>query len=131
MLTFRRRPRVMAASPASSQAEIATNIARVRDAIAESAARAGRDPASIRLIAVSKTFPAECVADAYNCGMRDFGENRVQEFLQKRSALNLPGAVFHMIGHLQTNKASQAAAFDYIQTVDSEKLARRLNEAAE
>jgi PLP dependent protein len=114
----------------SSRSDIEANIARVRDAMAESAARAHRDTSEIRLVAVSKTFPAEAIVDAYHCGLRHFGENRVQEFLQKRAALDLPGAQFHLIGHLQTNKVSQATAFDYIQTIDSERLALKFNEAA-
>ncbi|MBI2816987.1 MAG: YggS family pyridoxal phosphate-dependent enzyme [Acidobacteria bacterium] len=111
-------------------AEIAANLAAVRDQIASSAKRASRDPSAIKLIAVSKTFPPEYITAAYECGHRDFGENRVQEFQQKLPKLHLPAAVFHLIGHLQTNKVSQAMSFDCIQTVDSERLARKLNEAA-
>ncbi|MBI3894575.1 MAG: YggS family pyridoxal phosphate-dependent enzyme [Acidobacteria bacterium] len=110
--------------------DIAVNIARVREQIAESASRAGRDPASIRLVAVSKTFPPEKIQQAYECGLRDFGENRVQEFQQKLPYLNLPGATFHLIGHLQSNKVHQAMAFDWIQTLDSKRLALRLQQAA-
>lgn len=110
--------------------DIVANLQRVRNLIAETAARAGRDPATIRLIAVSKTFPAQQIMEAYECGQRDFGENRVQEFRQKLPQLRLPEAKFHLIGHLQTNKVSQAMAFDFIETVDSERLAVRLHEAA-
>lgn len=113
-----------------SSNNIAANLSRVRELITASAGRAGRDPAIIRLIAVSKTFPAQRIMEAYDCGQREFGENRVQEFQQKLSQLHLPGAVFHLIGHLQTNKVSQAMSFDCIHTVDSERLARKLNEAA-
>jgi pyridoxal phosphate enzyme (YggS family) len=81
-------------------------------------------------VAVTKTFPPEIIRAGYECGLRDFGENRVQEFCEKRSQLNLPDARFHLIGHLQSNKVHQAMSFDWIQTVDSERLARRLNEAA-
>jgi pyridoxal phosphate enzyme (YggS family) len=115
----------------SAPADIAANLARVREQIAVNAARAGRDPASIRLVAVTKNFPPEVVRAGYECGLRDFGENRVQEFCEKLPQLNLPGARFHLIGHLQSNKVHQAMSFDWIQTVDSERLARRLNEAAE
>ena len=110
--------------------EISANLARVREVIAASAARAGRDLASIRLIAVTKTFPAETIRTAYECGLREFGENRVQEFVEKWSQLDLPETRFHLIGHLQTNKVSQAMSFSWIQTIDGERLARRLNQAA-
>ena len=110
--------------------EIRNNLKHVREAISASAIRAGRDASSVRLIAVSKTFPAERIAEAYACGQRDFGENRVQEFCEKLAQLHLPDAKFHFIGHLQSNKVSQAAAFDWIDTIDSERLARRLNESA-
>ncbi|MBI3934695.1 MAG: YggS family pyridoxal phosphate-dependent enzyme [Acidobacteria bacterium] len=110
--------------------EIAANVARVREQIASSAARAGRYPSSIRLIAVTKTFPAETIRAAYECGLREFGENRVQEFFEKLPHLHLPEARFHLIGHLQSNKVSHALSFSWIQTLDSDRLARRLNEAA-
>ncbi len=110
--------------------QIRENLSRVRGEIAGAAQRAGRDPAAVRLIAVSKTFPAEAIAEAYQQGQREFGENRVQEFLQKRSSLDLQGIAFHLIGHLQTNKAAHATGFDWIQTIDSERLARKLNDAA-
>jgi pyridoxal phosphate enzyme (YggS family) len=113
----------------SATTDIAANLARVRGQIASAAARVRRDAASVRLIAVTKTFPAETVRAAYECGLRDFGENRVQEFLEKRSRLDVPEARFHLIGHLQSNKVSHATAFDWIETVDSERLARRLNDA--
>ena len=111
-------------------ADIAANVFRVREQMAEAAIRAGRDPSSVRLVAVTKTFPPETVQAAYECGLRDFGENRVQEFRQKLPSLHTPGATFHLIGHLQTNKVHPALAFDWIQTVDSERLARRLSQAA-
>lgn len=111
-------------------ADIAANVSRVREQMAEAASRAGRDPASVRLVAVTKTFPAGTVQAGYECGLRDFGENRVQEFCQKLPSLHTPGATFHLIGHLQSNKVQQATAFDWIQTVDSERLARRLSQAA-
>ena len=110
--------------------EIAANVSRVREQMAEAAARSGRDPASVRLVAVTKTFPAATVQAAYECGLRDFGENRVQEFQEKLASLRTPGAVFHLIGHLQSNKVRPAMSFDWIETVDSERLARRLSQAA-
>jgi pyridoxal phosphate enzyme (YggS family) len=109
---------------------IEANIFRVREQIAEAAARSERDAAAVRLVAVTKTFPAELVQAAYDCSLRDFGENRVQEFQEKLPRLRTPGAVFHLIGHLQSNKVRPATAFDWIETVDSERLARRLSQAA-
>lgn len=113
---------------------IAGNWADVRRKMAAAARDAGRDPETIRLIAITKTFPAATVRAAYDAGLREFGENRVQEFQSKVVALNpacmMPEAQFHLIGHLQSNKAAPALAFDWIQTIDSERLARRLDEAA-
>jgi len=106
-------------------------LAAVRDRIARSGARAHRDPAGILLLAVTKVFPASAIEEAYALGLRDFGENYVQEFEEKAPRVqNLPGARFHLIGHLQSNKSNKAAElFNTIQTVDSPKLARRLNDA--
>lgn len=102
----------------------------VEERIRRAAAKAGRRRDEITLIAVSKTFPAAAIREAFEAGLRDFGENYVQEFEAKRPALaDLAGVRFHLIGHLQSNKARRAAElFDSIQTVDSTKLARRLNE---
>ena len=112
---------------------IAENIAEVRQRIAAAAHRAGRDPEKIVLMAVSKTFPAERIREAYNAGLRIFGENRVQEFSGKAGALrDLHEAEWHMIGHLQSNKAAPAAeAFAAIDSLDSLKLAAKLNASAE
>jgi pyridoxal phosphate enzyme (YggS family) len=103
----------------------------VRGRIARAAERSGRDPAGILLLAVTKIFPASVIAEAYDLGLRDFGENYVQEFEDKAPAVRgLDGARFHLIGHLQSNKSKKAAElFDAIQTVDAPKLARRLNES--
>jgi pyridoxal phosphate enzyme (YggS family) len=111
---------------------IAENITRVRERIAAAAARAGRDPSTITLMAVSKTFPAERIAEAYASGLRVFGENRVQEFASKGEGLrNLTAAKWRLIGHLQTNKAAKAAElFDAVDSLDSLKLAEKLNDAA-
>lgn len=111
----------------------AENIARVREHIASAARRAGRDPGEIELMAVTKTISPDKIRDVYDAGIRLFGENRVQEFEGKISALeSLPGARFHMIGHLQSNKATRAAEiFGEIESVDSIRLARRLDSAAE
>ena len=112
---------------------IRERLEQVRERIARAAERAGRDPASITLIAVSKVKPSADIVEAYEAGQRDFGESYVQEFQTKRLELpELPGARFHLIGHLQSNKSRIAAElFDVIQTVDSEKLARRLNDQTE
>jgi len=109
------------------------NLAAVRERIARSAERARRDPAEITLLAVTKIFPAAAIQEAYELGLRDFGENYVQEFEGKAPAVGgLAGARFHLIGHLQSNKAKRAAElFQAIQTVDSAKLARRLDEAGQ
>jgi pyridoxal phosphate enzyme (YggS family) len=110
---------------------ISERIAEVRVRIRRAANRVGRDPDSITLLAVSKIKPAADIVAAYAAGQRDFGENYVQEFRQKSAELlELPGARFHMIGKLQSNKATPAAElFDTVHTVDSLKLARRLNSA--
>lgn len=109
---------------------IAENLAAVQQRIDDAAQRCGRDASEITLIAVSKVKPAEDIVAAYEAGQRDFGESYVQEFQQKRAELpELPGARFHFIGSLQSNKTRIAAGlFDSIQTVASEKIARRLND---
>jgi hypothetical protein len=110
---------------------IEQRLAGVRERIAQAAERAGRDPGSITLVAVSKIKPASDIVAAYEAGQRHFGENYVQEFQSKAAELpKLSGAVFHFIGKLQSNKTTPAAElFDVIQTVDSEKIARRLDGA--
>jgi pyridoxal phosphate enzyme (YggS family) len=106
-------------------------LAAVRERIARAAERARRDPAEITLLAVTKIFPASAIQEAYRLGLREFGENYVQEFEGKAPEVGrLAGARFHLIGHLQSNKSKKAAElFQVIQTVDSVKLAGRLNEA--
>jgi pyridoxal phosphate enzyme (YggS family) len=105
-------------------------LAAVRERIARAADRARRDPAGILLLAVTKVFPADIIRQAYELGLREFGENYVQEFEGKAPLVaDLPGARFHLIGHLQSNKSRKAAElFQVVQTVDSGKLARRLDE---
>jgi len=112
---------------------ISQNIAVVRERIDAAAQRAGRDPASMTLMAVSKTFAAEAIREAYAAGVRVFGENRVHEFAGKADALrDLAGAEFHLIGHLQSNKAARAAElFGAVDSLDSVKLADRVNVAAQ
>jgi pyridoxal phosphate enzyme (YggS family) len=110
---------------------IASNLAEVRDRIGEAARRAGRAATDITLVAVSKTFGAESVREAWDAGQREFGENKVQEGLQKIAAMVDIPARWHLIGHLQSNKARKAAtAFGCIQSVDSVELLQRLDEAA-
>lgn len=110
-------------------AELAGARARVLDRIADACARRGRDPGSVRLVAVSKTVPAERLRAAVAAGLTTLGENRVQEALAKVDAV--PGATWHLIGPLQSNKARRAVeAFGTIQTVDSVGLAERLSRLA-
>ncbi len=111
------------------------NLTRVRDRIANAAARAGRDVTTVTLVAVSKTHPVETLVEAYQLGMRHFGENRVEEASTKlpafKQAINDPAVVFHMIGHLQSRKADDAVTlFDRVHSVDSVKLAQRLSRFA-
>lgn len=110
---------------------LAEALERVRERIDRACARAGRNPSEITLLAVTKVFPASTIHAAWEAGLREFGENYVQEFENKASEVRyLEGARFHLIGHLQSNKSRRAAElFDVIQTVDSAKLARRLNDA--
>ena len=112
---------------------ISDNIAEIRQRIANAALRASRRPEDVTLIAVSKTFSAENIREAYVAGLRMFGESRIQEFAGKADALrDLRDVEWHMIGHLQTNKAAKAAElFAAIDSVDSLKLAEKLNAAAE
>jgi pyridoxal phosphate enzyme (YggS family) len=105
-------------------------LAKVEERIQSAVNRAGRKRHEITLVAVTKKFPAEVTREAYELGLRSFGENYVQEFERKHPLLtDLAGAEFHLIGHLQSNKARIAGElFHAIETVDSEKLARRLDQ---
>jgi len=108
------------------------NLARVEERIGRACLQAGRKRDEITLVAVTKVFPAALIREGWQAGLRDFGENYVQEFEGKfEQVKDLDGARFHLIGHLQSNKSRRAAElFHVIQTVDSPKLARRLNESA-
>jgi pyridoxal phosphate enzyme (YggS family) len=109
------------------QSNLSANLDRVKLKIREAAARAGRDAGEIKLVAVSKTHPANEVRDAINAGATVFGENKVQEAEPKISAIGRELAEWHLIGHLQSNKARRAVQlFDVIQSVDSVDLATRL-----
>ena len=108
---------------------MAANLAGVRARMASAARAAGRDPAAVRLVAVSKTHPAEAIEDAIRAGQFVFGENRVQEAQQKFPQLKAayPALELHLVGPLQTNKVRDAVAlFDVIQTLDRESLAEAL-----
>jgi PLP dependent protein len=110
---------------------IAQNLERVRERIARAAERAERRAEEITIVAASKTFPAEAIRAAYEAGLRDFGENRVQEWESKGAKIGDLDATWHLIGHLQSNKARRAAhLFDCVDSVDSLGLARKLDDAA-
>lgn len=120
--------------------QLAENLALVRARMAAAALRAGRDPQAVRLVAVSKTHPAEAIQMAYDLGVRDFGESRVEEALPKMAAVHAwlaqqPGAqpiTWHLIGHVQSRKAAAAVgSFHLIHSVDRVKLARKLAQLGE
>lgn len=111
---------------------IAARLASVRDRIARAAVAASRDPKDIRLVAVSKTKSADAIREAYDAGQRAFGENYVQELVEKADALaDLIDIEWHFIGHLQSNKARQVVRVaPLVHTVDSPNLARELGKRA-
>lgn len=110
---------------------IADNIRVILDKIAAAATACGRSPDEITLLAISKTFPPEAIVGAAEAGLRKFGENRVQEAEEKLPSLQIAGLEWHLVGHLQSNKAKKAAElFDVIHSLDSVKLAERLNRAS-
>lgn len=117
--------------------ELGEKLARLEDMIAAACRKAGRSRSEVELMAVSKTYPAATIAEAASLGLRLFGENRVQEFATKamhaaalRSECGKEDLRVHLIGHLQTNKAARAAElFDAVDSVDSVRLAEKLNEA--
>src|SRR6266850_1329312 len=106
------------------------NLLRIQERIANAAAQAGRDAVEITLIGVSKTHPANAIREAFEAGVRHFGENRVQEWEGKRAGTEGLAAAWHLIGHLQSNKAVRAAKlFHSIDSVDDLALAQRLDRA--
>jgi PLP dependent protein len=110
---------------------VRSNLAAVRERIAAAARASGRQAQDIRLIAVSKTFPQDAVRAAYDAGQRDFGENKVQEALQKQELTAGLDIRWHLIGHLQSNKVKRAAAaFAAIHSIDSVDLLERVDAAA-
>jgi PLP dependent protein len=111
-------------------AALRSRLADVRARIERAAGRAGRDPASVRLVAVSKTFPVDYVRILADAGQIDFGENKVQEALGKMDQTADRALRWHLVGHLQSNKAKKAARFDVVQSIDSAALLLKLDEAA-
>jgi PLP dependent protein len=108
---------------------LADRLERVRERIERGCARGRRDPETVKLLAVTKVFGPEAIRDGYALGLREFGENYVQEMERKAPAVaDLAGARFHLIGHLQSNKTRKASQlFSTIDSVDSAKLATRLD----
>lgn len=121
-------------SAVAAPAAIAGRLALVRARIAAACDRAGRDSADVTLIGVTKTWPAACVVEAWEAGLTDAGENRVQEALAKRAVVNGAGArlTWHLAGHLQGNKARAAVeAFEVVHSVDSTEIAERISSLAQ
>ena len=117
----------------SGSRDIAHGVVRVRERIESACERVRRDPAGVRLIAVTKTHSVDAVESAYAAGVRDFGENRMQEALPKIAEARARGidATWHLVGHLQTNKAAAAIeAFDIIHSIDSTRLAETVSRRA-
>ena len=111
--------------------DVQANCRRIIARIQEAAGRCGRDPTSIKLIAVTKTVLPDSIRQAADCGIRDIGENRLQEALPKIEALAALPLTWHFIGRLQTNKAKKVVEhFDWVQSVDRPELAEKLNQAA-
>ena len=111
---------------------VVENLEAVRRRIEVACDAAGRDPVSVRLVAVSKTRPVGEIAAAYHAGQHEFGENRAQELVAKAADLDLPGLRWSMIGHVQTNKARDVArCADEVQTIDSIRVARALDSRLE
>lgn len=107
---------------------VTENLRKIRNLLAKAAVDAGREPDSIRLLAVSKKQPVSLVLEAVAAGQRDFGENFVQEGLEKIAAVEREDLCWHFIGHLQSNKTQAVAGhFDWVHTVDRFKTAERLN----
>ena len=111
------------------ESTLTANVIAVQDRISRAATSAGREATDIRLIAVSKTFTVAHIKAAATAGLRDLGENKIQEALQKQAATPRLPVSWHFIGHLQSNKTRKATAFDWIHSVDSVDLLRRLEQA--
>src|SRR5579872_3590288 len=107
------------------------NSARVQERIHAACQRSGRRREEVRMLAVSKTVSADLIREAYECGLKEFGENRVQEAAAKRPALSGLDVMWHLIGHLQTNKARLARElFNWFHAVDSLRVAQKLDQVA-
>jgi PLP dependent protein len=112
--------------------DLPTRLASVRENIAAALERSGRAGGAVTIVAVTKTYPAAAVLAARDAGLRDVGENRVQELAEKVAAVGRDAVTWHLIGHLQRNKARRAlASFDLLHSLDSTRLARELSDAAE
>lgn len=115
----------------TSPSTVAENIAAIQERVEQAAKRAGRKASDVTVVGVSKTFPAERIREAFESGIRHFGENRVQEWEAKAPVVEGLGATWHLVGHLQRNKAARAIRlFHTIDSVDSLPLAEKLNTAA-
>lgn len=115
-----------------ASAQIRENLARVKERIQKALVRAGRENEEVKIVAVSKTKPPELIRYAIESGIKDIGENRVQEAIPKIEAVGKDKVVWHLVGHLQTNKAKKAVCyFDMIQSVDSVKIARKISSYSE
>jgi len=113
-----------------TQTSVRENLQRIQERIAQAAARAGRRAEQITLIGVSKTHPADAIREAYEAGIRHFGENRIQEWEGKRAGTEGLAATWHLIGHLQSNKTARAARlFHSVDSVDDFVIAQRLDRA--
>jgi pyridoxal phosphate enzyme (YggS family) len=110
---------------------VTDNVKKIQERMAAACLRAGRRPEEVKLIAISKTFPPERIREAYDAGLHEFGENRVHEAASKRPTLADLDITWHLVGHLQTNKAKTARElFQWIHSVDSSRLAQKLHQAA-
>ncbi len=111
---------------------IANNIERIKKRVEQACLKSGRNPEEVKIVAVSKTHPVEKIIEAYNCGIKTFGENRVQEAREKFERLKDYPIEWHLIGHLQKNKVNHAVRiFDYIHSIDSVALAEKVEKRLE
>jgi pyridoxal phosphate enzyme (YggS family) len=125
-------PSASLASAGDLQARIATNLRRVHETIADAAHRAGKDPAAIRLVAVSKTMPLTVIEAAWRAGQAEFGENMVQDALAKIPSFQDRDLTWHFIGHLQSNKAKFIPGhFSWVHSIDSLALAQKLSQVCQ
>jgi pyridoxal phosphate enzyme (YggS family) len=115
----------------TSHSSVAENVAAIQERVDRAAARAGRKASDVTIVGISKTFPAERIREAFELGVRHFGENRVQEWESKAPVVEGLAATWHLVGHLQRNKAARAIGlFHTIDSLDSLPLAEKLNKAA-